>query len=81
MRVKVLLFGPEAAATGRRELMVDLDPGATCAALKQALGRAEPALLPFLESGRIALNSNFADPADPVTPDDEVALIGMVSGG
>ena len=81
MRIRVLLFGAEAAAAGRREVSVDLDADATCAALKRALERAEPALRPLLGVARVAVNSEFAPEEQRIQPGDEVALIGMVSGG
>jgi molybdopterin converting factor small subunit len=86
MVVNVLLFGPPADAAGTRVVPVDVgDPGtiaaASCASVLAALGRAKPALLPMLTHARLAVNQSLANPDQAVGPDDEVALIAMVSGG
>lgn len=81
-RIRVKLFGPEAATAGRREVAIDLpDEAATCAQLRASLAAAEPALAPRLPHCRFAINSAYAGEDDPVRPGDEVALIGPVSGG
>lgn len=81
MEVRVLLFGPEADALGRREAPVEVPEPVTCARLKDALRRAHPALAPYLPAGRVAVNASFASPETRIAPGDEVALIGLVSGG
>ena len=77
----VLLFGPQAALAGARELRLPLDSGATVAQVRAALGAACPALAPSLPASRFAVNHAFAAETDPVAASDEIALIGMVSGG
>ncbi len=81
MSIRVLLFGPEAAALGRDHILVALEPGDNCAALLERLHADFPALRPSLAAARLAVNSEFAPPDHPVRAGDEVALIGMVSGG
>ncbi len=81
MRVRVLLFGPEADAAGASEVSVDVDETPTCAALRAHLARAVPALVPSLPGCRFALNGEFAPDSSAIGEGDEVALIGMVSGG
>lgn len=86
MKMRVLLFGPEAAAAGRDCVIVDTaDSGATaitCRHLSGLLGDACPALRPSLATARFAVNGEFApSPETPVREGDEVALIGLVSGG
>jgi molybdopterin converting factor small subunit len=80
--IRVLLFGPLAQRAGRRVVDIDapLEP-ATCAELRARLAAAHPALGPLLPACRIAVNGRFALEDEVVTPEDEVALIGMVSGG
>jgi len=60
---------------------LDLPPPATCHALRERLAAAFPALRPHLSSARFAINSRFAAPDQPINPADEIALIGLVSGG
>lgn len=82
MRVTVLLFGPQAQAAGRRELTLELTgETTTCAQVRRALGEASPALAPTLDQSWLAVNLEYADEDQPVHEGDEVALIGMLSGG
>jgi molybdopterin converting factor small subunit len=81
MTVRVLLFGPEAAAAGRDSVSVEAEPGVTCRDLLAQLGAQHAPLRPFLARARLALNSRFAAPETTIHERDEVALIGLVSGG
>jgi molybdopterin converting factor small subunit len=81
MEVRVLLFGPEAAVAGRSDVSVRIDGACTCAALKREIERIIPALKGRLTGARLAVNSEFASPEQTISLGDEVALIGMVSGG
>jgi len=82
MTIDVLLFGAEAEAAGRRHVTLDTDvTQLNCAALRSELAEAEPSLRPHLASCRIAINHDFADEDAVIHDGDEVALIGMVSGG
>ncbi len=79
---RVLLFGSEAAACGKSEVLVHGDdPAITVAELKTRLARAEPNLNLSFRAARIAVNHSFVTEATMVRPQDEVALIGIVSGG
>lgn len=81
MRITVLLFGPEAAAAGTDRVAVEAPAAVTCGDLRGLLAERIPALRPYLAGARFAVNHEFADPARPVSESDEVALIGLVSGG
>lgn len=84
LKVKVKLFGPQAALAGTREVEVEVEAGgvaATAGGVKAALAAMVPAIAATVGSSRIAINHEFAADADPVRERDEVALIGMVSGG
>lgn len=80
MSVTVLLFGPQAALAGARTLRLDV-PCGTVAGVRQALAQACPALASSLPASRFAVNQEFAADGDAVRSFDEIALIGMVSGG
>ena len=82
MTVTVLLFGPQAQLAGRREIAVDL-AGETASAdtVLAALGEAAEELRDSLRTSRLAVNHEFASGETAIHPGDEVALIGMVSGG
>jgi molybdopterin converting factor small subunit len=80
--VTVRLFGQEARAAGRAAVTVSLDDRpCTCARLREALLAAEPSLAPTLPHCRLAVNQAFASEAQLIAATDEVALIGLVSGG
>jgi molybdopterin converting factor small subunit len=81
MTVKIHLFGPQALSAGSRQLLLDVGDNATCADLKQRIAQAVPDLVPSLPSSRIAINHEFADDDQAICDSDELALIGMVSGG
>jgi sulfur-carrier protein len=79
--VTVLLFGAEAAAVGQASVRVSLESPGTCSGLRERLAEEVAALRPFLKTARFAVNSEFAAPDRSIREGDEVALIGMVSGG
>ncbi len=82
MRVTVRLFGFEADALGQRTVTIEVpDQELTCGRLAQGLAEAEPKLAQRPGSCRLAVNHEFAVDDRRIGPDDEVALIGMVSGG
>jgi len=81
MQVTVLLFGPEREAAGTPRVMVALGGDCRCSTLRHALGEAIPELVPFLASGRLAVNNTFVTDDHELQTGDEVALIGIVGGG
>jgi molybdopterin converting factor small subunit len=75
--VRLFASAREAAGTGRDDV-----PGDTVAAvLAAATARYGPAFAHVLETCRIWVNGEEADPADAVGPGDEVAVLPPVSGG
>ena len=80
MNIVVKLFGAESRSVGAPSVTVNID-GADCTALRAALERDVPALRPFLANARFAVNHEFAAPEQQLRETDEIALIGMVSGG
>jgi len=80
VQIRVLIFGGAAALAGARSVTVEVDPP-RCDLVLDALGRTLPALRPQLASARLAVNHEFAAFDRPISPEDEVALIAMVSGG
>ena len=81
MVVRVLLFGPYADAVGAASVSVTLAGEPTCAAVREGLARGHPALVGMMTGARFAVNGRFADERGVVREADEVALIGLVSGG
>ncbi len=80
MRIEVLLFGAEREAVGSDRAVVEVSR-ATCGDVRDGLGRQHPVLAKFLGAGRIAVNGEFAGADRAIGASDEVALIGLVSGG
>lgn len=79
---RILLFGPMAQAAEADSLMLEcVGGGAIVADLRRGIAASHPALAGLLGSHRFAINSQFAREDQAVTADDEIALIGMVSGG
>jgi molybdopterin converting factor small subunit len=67
---------------GKSALAVEVDSASpTVGELLRALAAAEPALARSLPKSRLAVNFEFADPSQSIHCGDELALIGMISGG
>lgn len=82
MSYRVLLFGAEALAAGAHQLdLHSEEPALTVEDLKALLAEAAPPISGILPSCRVAVNQAFVGDDAKMTPNDEIALIGMVSGG
>ncbi len=81
MTVLVRLFGPDARSVGEVQVEVELGDASTCAALRDELGAKYPSLKGSLDHARFAINGEFAEDSRVIEPGDEIALIGLVSGG
>lgn len=81
MTIEVRLFGPQAQLVQRSSVRVVVAEPATCETLRAGIARAEPKLAPTLAGSRFAVNHEYVAEHAPITEGDEVALIGMVSGG
>lgn len=78
-KYKVKAFGITREIVGGRETVVEFE-GQTVASLRGALEKQYPDLK-GLRSLFIAVNSTYAEEADPILESDEIALIPPVSGG
>lgn len=82
MTLSIKIFGPQARLIGKRELRVEVEgERTTCAELRALLARRETRLEPSLSASRFAVNQHFASDHDAVGAEDEIALIGLISGG
>ena len=83
MRLDVQLFGPLADLLGRRQLRLEIPEEQRTSARRvlQHIAELHPRLAPALGGFRLAVNCELAQPEDVVSETDELALIGMVSGG
>lgn len=82
MKVRVLYFAGVRDLRGCAEETVDVpEEVRTIAALVRWLEGHAPALAGRLSSVRVARNESFADAADAIAENDEIALIPPVAGG
>lgn len=78
---QVMLFASLKEKAGRAAVPVSLPAGATVQALTARLREAEPAIAPYLEATRVAVNMEFVPGDRVLRPGDQVALIPPVGGG
>jgi molybdopterin synthase sulfur carrier subunit len=80
MQLKILSFGIAKEIIGQLEYSVQLPDSATVSDLKRALTQQFPDFQK-LASLRVAVNTDYADEAAVLHPNDEIVLIPPVSGG
>ncbi|MEM6391756.1 MAG: MoaD/ThiS family protein [Planctomycetota bacterium] len=81
MQITIQLFGMQARLADARVIQLDLPEDADCQAALDRLAVDYPALTDSLPGSRLAVNQHYAEPDRRLAPGDEVALIGMISGG
>jgi molybdopterin converting factor subunit 1 len=80
--LRIKLFGLFREATGNKEAALSLDIGYTTVGdLKRRLCESYPDLASLNTPFVVAVNRKVASDAAKVTPDDEVAILPLVSGG
>lgn len=81
MRIEVLLFASARDAAGSDRARLDLEPGATVAAARDALLALYPAMARGAAALRFAVNEDFVGVERRLHDGDTLALIPPVSGG
>jgi len=82
VQISILLFGPMAQRIGRDCVAVEVaGDSATVDQVLAELRRAKPTLASDLVGHCIAVNHAYANGETLINAGDEVAAIGMVSGG
>ena len=83
MTLNVLLFGPYAEAAQRDSVEVILpgNSGCTAGEVLETLAEQQSALRAMLPAAMLAVNCQCVRPEHPVAEEDELAVIGLVSGG
>lgn len=79
--LEVLLFASLKEKAGKTAVPVTVPAGTTVSGLAALVRQAEPAIAPYLEASRVAVNLAFAAPDVVLAPGDQVALIPPVGGG
>lgn len=80
-RVTTLCFAAVRDLVGASEVALELPTDATAGDVVPALLVRFPALEPWAEVLRVAVNGAYAAAGDPVREGDEVAVIPPVAGG
>ena len=79
---RILVFGPQAFKLQANEALVsNVEFPIRASDMIAELVRQYPALEPSIAVSRLAVNQEFAAPESLIEADDEVALIGLISGG
>lgn len=78
--MEVLCFGIAKDIVGGTTVIVESTDITSVESLRQHLNHHYPKFQDYT-AYRIAVNQTFADEHDPITPQDEVAIIPPVSGG
>ena len=81
MRVTVRLFARLRDLAGAGELIREVTPPATAAAVWRSLVDEFPGLAEYEQSISVAVNADYARMAAPVAEGDEVTFLPPVSGG
>ncbi len=81
MQVRVLFFGVLKDIAQRSEELLELEPGASLAAVLEHCARRYPPLGRMASDIALARNRRFAAPSTRLEEGDEVALLPPVSGG
>jgi molybdopterin converting factor subunit 1 len=81
MRVTVRLFARLREIAGANELVLDVEPPVTVAAVWSELARRHEALQPYAHSVSAARNLEYVRPNAEVVEGDEIAFLPPVSGG
>ena len=81
MKITVLLFAGPRELAGVDQVAVKIANGATYGQLRQRLGEEIPSLRPLLAVSRLAAGGQFVDDAEPISENEEIALVPPVSGG
>ena len=81
MTLTVQLFAKLRDIVAASNVVVELSELATVAELRLVLVANHPNLAGLLDRCRVAVNHDFADDSQVLTPADEVAVIPPVSGG
>ncbi|MEM9645042.1 MAG: MoaD/ThiS family protein [Planctomycetota bacterium] len=81
-QLEILLFGPQAESVGDHAVRIDgIEFPVAGRDVLQRLETQFPALGPSMAVSRLAVNHEFVDAEHLIVAGDEVALIGLISGG
>src|SRR5262249_42837557 len=81
MQVTVLYFAAARERAGLQRESLELPEGCAVSAALRAIAARHPSIEPLLPHLRVAIDQQFADPADPIPGGAELALIPPVAGG
>ena len=79
MKIRVRFFASFRELVGHSQLELELASSTTVSQLRELINRRFPSL--ENASGRVAVNTQFAEPGQVLQEGDEVALLPPLSGG
>ncbi|MGC1376556.1 MAG: molybdopterin converting factor subunit 1 [Anaerolineales bacterium] len=79
--IKVLFFATLRDKAGTKMIEIDVEPGATIRAVKDAVIRRFPGIQESIEHCLAAVNHEYSDEAAEIPPAAEIAFFPPVSGG
>ncbi|EMI58486.1 MoaD/ThiS family protein [Rhodopirellula sallentina] len=80
--LRVLVFGPQAKTAGVDCLRLGtINFPIRADEVLSMIAEQYPEIAPTLGVSRVAINHEFAESGSVIKPSDEVALIGLISGG
>jgi sulfur-carrier protein len=81
MTVTIRLFARARDLAGADRITIELPAAATAGDLRRELASRVPAFVGLLERSAIAVDGEFAENDQLISPDAEIALLPPVSGG
>jgi molybdopterin converting factor subunit 1 len=81
VKVRLRFFAALREIVGCDEIEKDVSESATPGLILEQLAIEYPKLDPYRNIVKVAVNQEFADAQNPLSPDDEVAFLPPVSGG
>ena len=81
LTVRLRLFAVYRERVGQDYIEVSLKTGSTVADALTFLGELHPGTLPLMPTSMVAVNQEYAERAQILQPNDEIAVIPPVSGG
>ena len=81
MEITIRLYATMKDVAKQPRITVSLPDVANVQILRDAIREQYPSLAPNMETAVVAVNRSFADPSEPISAGDEVAIFPPVSGG
>jgi molybdopterin synthase sulfur carrier subunit len=81
MKLNIRLFASLKELIGGSQVSLELKDPCTVSDLLSELFQIYPSVQSFSKAILVSINQEYADPSQPIAPQDEIALFPPVSGG